>query len=129
MVTTSAVHLAERSSPRSTGTIEPAEGLAFVRAHFAHAAAEGCALEVKLLGLAGASAETLAHASVDDARLVYRGDRIDAERVAHSEIDSFAMTSRLSLLRSAACAGSPAARAAVPITPPVSTGRQRPDAT
>ena len=41
--------------------------MAFVRANFAHAAPEGCALELKLLGLAGASADAIAHASVDDA--------------------------------------------------------------
>ncbi len=58
----------ERAEPLLRAVRGAVEGLAFVRAHFAHAAAEGCALEVKLLGLAGASAETLAHASVDDAQ-------------------------------------------------------------
>src|SRR2546427_153064 len=44
-----------------------AEGLAFVRAHFANAAPEGCAVELSLLGFAGAPAGEIAGASRDDA--------------------------------------------------------------
>ena len=57
----------ERAEPLLRAIRGAVEGLAFVRAQFAHAAPEGCALEVKLLGLAGASAETLAQSSLDDA--------------------------------------------------------------
>ena len=57
----------ERAEPLLRAIRRAVEGLAFVRAQFAHAAAEGCALEVKLLGLAGASADTLAHASFEEA--------------------------------------------------------------
>jgi alkyldihydroxyacetonephosphate synthase len=43
------------------------EDLAFARVRFAHAAPEGCALELALLGLAGGSAAALARSSPDDA--------------------------------------------------------------
>jgi alkyldihydroxyacetonephosphate synthase len=43
------------------------EGLAFVRGHFAHATAEGCALDIALIGIAGAAADDVAFASPEDA--------------------------------------------------------------
>jgi alkyldihydroxyacetonephosphate synthase len=57
----------ERAEPLLRAVRRAVDGLAFVRAHFAHAAPEGCALELKLFGLAGATAEAIAHASIDDA--------------------------------------------------------------
>jgi alkyldihydroxyacetonephosphate synthase len=57
----------ERAEPLLQAVRRAVEGVAFVRAHFAHAAAEGCALELKLLGLAGSTAEAMARASIDDA--------------------------------------------------------------
>jgi len=43
------------------------ENLAFVRARFAHAAPQGCAIEIALLGLGGAPAAAVARGSPDDA--------------------------------------------------------------
>jgi alkyldihydroxyacetonephosphate synthase len=57
----------ERAEPLLSAVRRAAEGLAFVRGQFAHAAREGCALELTLLGLAGASAATLAEASLEEA--------------------------------------------------------------
>jgi alkyldihydroxyacetonephosphate synthase len=56
------------------------DGLAFVRGHFAHAAAEGCALETSLIGIAGAAADDIAFASPEDAQ----EDLEEGERRRHA---------------------------------------------
>jgi len=57
----------DRAEPLLAAVRGAVEGLAFVRAHFAHAAAEGCALELKMLGLAGAPAEAMTRVPAEDA--------------------------------------------------------------
>jgi len=57
----------ERAEALCLAVRRAAEGLAFVRAQFANAAPEGCALELSLLGFAGAPAEEVARGSRDDA--------------------------------------------------------------
>jgi alkyldihydroxyacetonephosphate synthase len=57
----------DRVEPLYQAVRRAAEGLALVRAHFAHAAKEGCAVELSLIGLAGAPAGEIAAASADDA--------------------------------------------------------------
>src|SRR2546426_796370 len=57
----------ERAEALGLAVRRAAEGLAFVRAHFANAAPEGCAVELSLLGFAGAPAGEIAGASRDDA--------------------------------------------------------------
>jgi alkyldihydroxyacetonephosphate synthase len=57
----------DRAEPLLAAVRSAVEGLVFVRTHFAHAAAEGCALELKMLGLAGAPVEAMAKASLEDA--------------------------------------------------------------
>ena len=57
----------ERAEALGLAVRRAAEGLAFVRAQFANAAPEGCAVELSLLGFAGAPAGEIAGASRDDA--------------------------------------------------------------
>jgi alkyldihydroxyacetonephosphate synthase len=56
----------DRAEPLLAAMRSAVEGLVFLRTHFAHAAAEGCALELKMLGLAGAPVEAMAKASIED---------------------------------------------------------------
>lgn len=56
----------DRAEPLYRALRSAVDGLAFVRAHFAHAAPEGCGLEVKLLGLAGAPADDAGRAPADE---------------------------------------------------------------
>jgi len=57
----------QRAEPLYQAVRRATAGLALVRAHFAHAAPEGCAIEISLVGLAGASAAEIAGGSRDDA--------------------------------------------------------------
>jgi alkyldihydroxyacetonephosphate synthase len=57
----------ERAEALSLAVRRAAAGLAFIRAQFANAAAEGCAIELSLLGFAGAPAGEIAGGTRDDA--------------------------------------------------------------
>jgi alkyldihydroxyacetonephosphate synthase len=57
----------ERAEPMYRALRRAVEGVALVRAHFDHAAKEGCAIELSLIGLAGAPAAEIAGATRDDA--------------------------------------------------------------
>jgi alkyldihydroxyacetonephosphate synthase len=57
----------ERAEPLYQAVRRAAQGLSLVRAHFANAAKEGCAVELSLFGLAGVPAGEIAGGSREDA--------------------------------------------------------------
>jgi FAD/FMN-containing dehydrogenase len=57
----------ERAEPLYQAVRRAAQGLSLVRAHFANAAKEGCAVELSLFGLAGVPASEIALGSREEA--------------------------------------------------------------
>jgi alkyldihydroxyacetonephosphate synthase len=66
----------DRAEPLLRAVRGAVEDLAFVRASLSHAAPEGCAMQFRLVGLAGAPAEPLARATPDEAE----EDLVEARR-------------------------------------------------